>query len=112
MLYEFRAWDEEFKQYSEVAMEIKVGDIKWATDYVWELWTGKYDNEGNKIWQGDIVELSNSKMHVLTEIEWDNNSCGFLYKTSKNCWDFMESLDCYFSTVKVFGNIHEGVKLC
>jgi uncharacterized phage protein (TIGR01671 family) len=124
MIYEFRAWDEEFKRYSDIAMDIKVKDIKYATDYVWEMNTHIKDDNGVEIWQGDIIEVSynpdrKTTNKFRTEIVWDDDICGFGFQCSNinGNLDYMDSLPrnresykSHYKTCKVVGNIHEGVK--
>lgn len=125
MIYEFRAWDEEFKQYSKIAMDIKIGDIKYATDYVWEMNTHIKDDYGIEIWQGDIIEIKcivdKGKIleHLRTEVVFDEDCGSFGFQTDKDGeMYYMDSLPrkdkvnywLHYDTCKVVGNIHEGVK--
>lgn len=86
------------------------------------MWTGKFDDEGIKIWQGDIIEIKcvtdDEKVmeHIITEIVFDDDCSSFGFQTNKYgemC--YMDSLPRkdkvkYYDTCKVVGNIHEGVK--
>lgn len=90
------------------------------------MFTNRYDDNGTKIYQGDIIEVSHNvdrktTKHFRTEIIWDDDVCGFGFQSSNiiGNLDFMDSLprenkniySSHYDTCKVVGNIHEGIKL-
>ena len=143
MIYEFRAWDEENKiiiykdsnlskdsigyseYYSNNPVNMLMNIFSDYSELVWELWTGRFDDEGNRIWQGDIIEIKciadNTEVleHLITEVVFDDDCGSFGFQTDKDGeMYYMDSLPrkdkvnywSHYDTCKVVGNIHEGVK--
>lgn len=84
-------------------------DLNTIGEYI-----GLCDKNGNKIFEGDVVEekhtFSNGSTTVKTHIvEWRNESCGFEpFSDSKYDWD------CYAvdpDFVEVIGNIYDNPEL-
>ncbi|WP_242298655.1 YopX family protein [Bacillus cereus group sp. BfR-BA-01424] len=102
----FRAWDKEFKQFSDTALNYKIADINYYTDYEWMQYTGLKDKNGKEIYEGDIVEYDG----WFYIIKWDEEEAGF-YMHDKNNFedDHLRMID--ISVGEVMGNIYENENL-
>lgn len=108
----FRAWDMEFKKWSDIALQTKACDIKYATDYEWNQYIGVKDCNGNEIYEGDILEdfINNQRYSVV----WDDYGM-FLFHpngSTSGSLDYYQleevaSIDC----LVVIGNIYENIEL-
>lgn len=84
-------------------------DVKTICQY-----TGLTDNNGNKIWENDIIEVKNKKHHFISQIEWDDCSKGFMFQDSKTSWcglDAFTSGGIYRFGCEVIGNIFDNADL-
>ncbi|EJQ55412.1 hypothetical protein IEI_00675 [Bacillus wiedmannii] len=102
----FRAWDKEFKQFSDMALNYKIADINYYTDYEWMQYTGFKDKNNKEIYEGDIVEYDG----WFYIIKWDEEETGF-YMHDKNNYedDHLRMID--ISVGEVMGNIYENQNL-
>ncbi|AFQ20028.1 YopX family protein [Bacillus thuringiensis] len=102
----FRAWDKEFKLFSDMALNYKIADINYYTDYEWMQYTGLKDKNDKEIYEGDIVEYDG----WFYIIKWDKEETGF-YMHDKNNHedDHLRMID--ISVGEVMGNIYENQNL-
>lgn len=87
------------------------GDVSF---YIVEQFIGKYDDNGRKMYEGDIIRTIEctvqGDVEVVGEIEYDYNYCRYLisfpkYGISKDISDFIDM------GIEVIGNIHENYEL-
>lgn len=96
----------------KTSQDLDVEKVDWAdadllTDrYIAEQWTGKVDEKGTKIYEGDILDLTDwfgEKTYKV--VRYDAVACGF-----SPFWEYLAGVlkveDCSFFNVKVVGNIH------
>lgn len=83
-----------------------ITDLDTVSDYI-----GISDTNGNKIFEGDIVECNDGKFHFKGIIRWDEKNCGYVIET-KNEQNIIiiERICDYADCMIVIGNIWEGQK--
>lgn len=77
-------------------------------------YTGRADKYGKKIWENDIIEVKNKKRHFISQIEWDNCSCGFMFQDTETTFCGMDALSdvgCYRLDYEIIGNIFDNADL-
>ncbi|CBJ94266.1 hypothetical phage protein [Campylobacter phage CPt10] len=130
--FDFRIWDKHHKGcgnkdckcqtkyvYGE---EAKIRLFEFKEDCEIELWTGFYDKNGKKIYEGDILEneefeelylvTRNDIVYNILEISiYRKNIKGQLYKYKKNAdISFFKSISSN-KYMEIVGNIHEDANL-
>ena len=132
MIIKFRAWDAinnemiqaedlAFEEYQQLYLNFLDENL------IFEPITQYYDDDGNEIYLGDIIEITkikdNVKITIQTEIEWNDKSKEYFFSINndKDSWNnegyLFELPDnknkdnwSTFGTCKIIGNKHEGVK--
>ena len=132
MIIKFRAWnninnkmiqaeDLAFEAYRPLYLNFLDRNL------IFEPFTQYYDDDGNEIYLGDIIEITkikdNVKITIQTEIEWNDESKEYFFSINndKDSWNneaYMfelpdnkkENYHTTFETCKIIGNKHEGVK--
>ncbi|EAJ6150334.1 YopX family protein [Campylobacter sp. CNRCH_2014_2452] len=126
--FDFRIWDNNLKayiiknrtisKYSDsidredslagfIRRETHYGDLvfdNWSCDCEIELWTGLYDKNGKKIFEGDILEFFATGEIIAGRVVYDKEEARFeLITSNKDVLDFT-----FYSDVEIIGNIHEN----
>ena len=93
--YFFKIWDKVFLLWGMTGNSPNMEEVKPETV---GQFTGLTDKNGNKIFEGDIVESPNGTQGF---IEWQNAECAFLVNIGDD-WQTMD--DCPYEVV---GNIYD-----
>ncbi|QYH12692.1 hypothetical protein A0056_004350 [Campylobacter jejuni] len=84
-----------------------------------ELWTGYFDKNGKKIYEGDIVKVKAPNYKELIIVGWRFSSFVALKGKERYIYDLFKTLSgefdaekCeYLNTFEIIGNIHENKEL-
>ncbi|MGK8427376.1 YopX family protein [Bacillus cereus] len=106
----FRAWDKEFKQFSDMALNYKIADINYYTDYEWMQYTGLKDKNGKEIYEGDILDDPEEKP-LYVEFSTKFAAFCFVDKFDPCGPTFYTTKDLHYEDLKVIGNIYENPEL-
>ena len=93
--YFFKSWDKVFLLWGMTGDCPNMEEVKPETV---GQYTGLFDKNGKKIFEGDIVESPNGTQGV---VEWQNAECAFLVNIGDD-WQTMD--DCPYEVV---GNIYD-----
>ncbi|ECL2706844.1 YopX family protein [Campylobacter jejuni] len=117
--FDFRIWDKHHKGCGNK-------DCKCQTKYVYgeeaktrlsefkedceiELFTGLYDKNGNKIYEGDIAKIITFSYDFVGHVAYDKEETRFKLIDNKYMEDFANYED--WDSIEVIGNIHENKEL-
>lgn len=112
---EFRAWDEKNKRYCKNPIAISndgvlemIGDIWVDTSFLAEQYTGLKDRNGTKIFEGDIIVLSNDS--VKGEIFFNGKISAFQLRYLGELRELFEPkfLGEWITHYSIIGNIHDN----
>lgn len=101
----FRAWDKEFKRFSEKALNHTIADINFHTDYEWMQYTGLKDKNGKEIFEGDILAINNTRYVVGYRVY----SGGWQLEIKNEYCAEMVQGNC--ELLEIIGNIYENPEL-
>ncbi|EPT6806009.1 YopX family protein [Campylobacter coli] len=114
--FDFRVWNNNSKTYEAGSIIESLGFItsvfnqltyeKPTIDYEIELFTGLYDNNNNKIYEGDIISIYVSGDFINYTVVYNKDKASFVAIVD----DYEEDFTCY-SDIEVIGNIHENAEL-
>lgn len=113
---EFRAWDKKLGRLLEVLsidfennfIMLTDGEIRTSSSFnncVLEQYTGLYDKNGNKIFEGDMITCDD----VIYEVYYAESGFKAMISIDGETFGGEYDLDS-LSPVEVIGNIHEEVK--
>lgn len=120
--FKFRVWDKERKRYTSVnpvfmcidrhTREIAMPD-NGDGQYVIEQCTGLRDKNGRLIYEGDILQYTDTNgFKIRQEVVWDSENARFAHVVDWGCFDRtfspLEREIC--AQKEVVGNIHEVEK--
>ncbi len=100
---EIRVYDKVLKKYIPFT---SLPNINFKSpEYIFELFSGAYDGDGNKIFEGDILFCKNRFYRSHVKVTYDCQYAQFLFE-NRNVKEFLE-----FNDVKVIGNKLENPEL-
>lgn len=112
--FDFRVWDNEEKQFIAGSVIKKYsGFNRLKQDDEVELWTGLYDKNGKKIYEGDIIDI-NADPFMFKDIVYMDTIMGIELKESNYyLYNVIENFSHgdYIDEIEIIGNIHENAEL-
>jgi hypothetical protein len=108
----FRAWDKEFKKFSQMALGYASSDVNDLTDYEWSQYTGLKDKNGKEVYEGDIVSVWRDGSNRIFTVKWREQGVPMyiLYPQplNENFWHLRSDMEMAW---EVIGNIYENPEL-
>ncbi|EPF0826740.1 YopX family protein [Campylobacter upsaliensis] len=120
--FDFRIWDSNTNKFIEFAISDNIRAIpRKNDDLMLELWSGYFDKNGNKIYEGDIIKYVYVFNHTLLDkymlkrlpkkvsigYVGIDDFLGFRILKNKELQCFMKDV----TNIEIIGNIHENVDL-
>ncbi|EPV6358710.1 YopX family protein [Campylobacter jejuni] len=120
--FDFRIWDNSTNKFIEFAISDNIRAIpRKNDDLMLELWTGYFDKNGNKIYEGDIIKYVYVFNHALLDkymlkrlpkkvsigYVGIDDFLGFRILKNKELQCFMKDV----TNIEIIGNIHENADL-
>ncbi|EAL5928576.1 hypothetical protein DSN94_06515 [Campylobacter upsaliensis] len=120
--FDFRIWDSNTNKFIEFAISDNIRAIpRKSDDLVLELWSGYFDKNGNKIYEGDIIKYVYVFNHTLLDkymlkrlpkkvsigYVGIDDFLGFRILKNKELQCFMKDV----TNIEIIGNIHENADL-
>lgn len=120
--FDFRIWDNSTSKFIEFAISDNIRAIpKKNDDLVLELWSGYFDKNGKKIYEGDIIKYVYVFNHTLLDkyilkrlpkkvsigYVGIDDFLGFRILKNKELQCFMKDA----TNIEIIGNIHENAEL-
>ncbi|EOD4721744.1 YopX family protein [Campylobacter upsaliensis] len=120
--FDFRIWDNSTNKFIEFAISDNIRAIpRKNDDLMLELWTGYFDKNGNKIYEGDIIKYVYVFNHALLDkymlkrlpkkvsigYVGIDDFLGFRILKNKELQCFMKDV----TNIEIIGNIHENAEL-
>ncbi|EAD3234523.1 hypothetical protein EAT10_14420 [Listeria monocytogenes] len=116
---EFRAWDKEVKEMDYNPSVIEIWQNKPINEQfrleseeklVWMQYTGLKDKNGNKIFEGDIVDIS-----VYDRLDWSSIKGKVVFLNGawlvEDVGHFAITLQSETNEIEIIGNVHENLGL-
>ncbi|EHJ8978505.1 hypothetical protein G5F42_001278 [Campylobacter upsaliensis] len=120
--FDFRIWDNSTSKFIEFAISDNIRAIpRKNDDLMLELWSGYFDKNGNKIYEGDIIKYVYVFNHTLLDkymlkrlpkkvsigYVGIDDFLGFRILKNKELQCFMKDI----ANIEIIGNIHENADL-
>ncbi|EOW0155042.1 YopX family protein [Campylobacter upsaliensis] len=120
--FDFRIWDSNTNKFIEFAISDNIRAIpRKSDDLVLELWSGYFDKNGNKIYEGDIIKYVYVFNHTLLDkymlkrlpkkvsigYVGIDDFLGFRILKNKELQCFMKDV----TNIEIIGNMHENADL-
>ncbi|EOI0354428.1 YopX family protein [Campylobacter coli] len=108
--FDFRIWDKDEKcfldPYTKSRAVVKDLPNEKLLNLEIELFTGLYDNNNNKIYEGDIISIYVSGDFINYTVVYNKDKASFVAIVDDYEEDFT-----FYSDIEVIGNIHENEEI-